>query len=292
MATDQKRIHVVINPAAGQDEPILNTLNDVFSTNGVEWGISVTRAFGDATRFARQAADDGYDVVAGYGGDGTQHEIANGVLGTSAVMGILPGGTGNNFAKELGTPQSLRPATELLCTSDNVRRVDVVQSGDSVFILRLYVGIEPEQQTTREDKDRFGKLAYLVDAFRKARDTTEADFHVTVDGERNDVRAMVLYVVNASTNGAGINIVGEISSIDDGLMDAFILNMRDLDTIAGFSDRVLNLDTENASKYLHQGKEIRIDAEPDQAIWADGELIGRTPISLKVLPQALPVIVP
>jgi YegS/Rv2252/BmrU family lipid kinase len=292
MNGDRKRIHVVINPAAGEDEPILNTLNDVFNAHDIDWGISVTRAFGDATRFARQAAAEGYGIVAGYGGDGTQHEIANGILGTDAVMGVLPGGTGNNFAKELGTPQTLRPAVELLCASDNVRRVDVVQSGDSVFILRLYAGIEPEQQTTREDKDRFGKLAYLVDAFRKAQSTPESDFRLTIDGESKDMRAMILYVVNASTNGAGINIVGEVSSIDDGLMDAFILNMNDLDTIAGFSDRVLNLDTENAKQYLHQGKEMRIDAEPDQAIWADGELIGRTPISLKVLPQALPVIVP
>lgn len=292
MASDPKRIHVVINPAAGQDEPILNTLNDVFRAHAIDWDVSITRAFGDATVYARQAAADGFDIVAGYGGDGTQHEIANGVLGTSAVMGVLPGGTGNNFAKELGTPLELRPAVELLCASDRVRRVDVVQSDDSVFILRLYAGIEPEQQTTREDKDRFGKLAYLIDAFRKARDTTEAEFHLTIDGQSESAPAMVLYVVNASTNGAGINIVGEASSIDDGLMDAFILNMNDLNTIAGFSERVLNLDTENAKGYMLQGREMTIEATPDQAIWADGEYIGRTPISLKVLPKALRVVVP
>jgi diacylglycerol kinase family enzyme len=61
-------------------------------------------------------------------------------------MGILPGGTGNNFAKEIGTPETLGPAAELLCTSQNVRKVDVVQMGDTVFILRLYVGIEPEHK--------------------------------------------------------------------------------------------------------------------------------------------------
>ena len=292
MPEDTKRIHVVVNPAAGQDEPILNTLNDVFRAHGVDWSISVTKAFGDATRFARQAAEEGYDIVAGYGGDGTQHEVANGVLGTDALMGVLPGGTGNNFAKELGTPQTLRPAVELLCTSQVVRDVDVVQVGEECFVLRLYVGIEPEQQTSREDKDRFGKLAYLVDAFRKARDTPEVNFRVDVDGRSKDLSAMIMYVVNASTNGAGINIVGEVSSIDDGLMDAFILNMNDLDTIAGFADRVFNLDSENAKKYLRQGKEMTIEAMPDQPVWADGELVGRTPISLKVLPAALSVIVP
>lgn len=292
MSKQKKRIHVVVNPASGKNEPILNTINDVFHKYGVDWSISVTMKYGDATEFAWQAAADGYDIVAGYGGDGTQHEIANGILGTDAVMGILPGGTGNNFAKEMGTPETLAPAAELLCTSQNVRQVDVVQMGDECFILRLYVGIEPEQQTSREAKEKLGKLAYLVDTFRKAHISKEVDFQITIDGEYIETPAMMLYVVNASKNGAGINVLGDLSTIDDGLMDAFVLNMNDLNTIAGFTDRVLNLDTSNASKYMRQGKEMTIDTVPDQPVWADGEHLGRTPISLKVLPGVLPIVVP
>jgi diacylglycerol kinase family enzyme len=117
---EKKRIHVVVNPAAGKDEPILNTINDVFHEHGIEWGVSVTRKYGDATEFARQAAETGFDIVAGYGGDGTQHEIANGLMGSKAIMGILPGGTGNGYANELGTPKKLRPALELLCGNHKV----------------------------------------------------------------------------------------------------------------------------------------------------------------------------
>ena len=292
MSDDRKRVHVVINPAAGGDEPILNTLNGVFRAHGVDWDVSITKAFGDATRLARQAADEGYGIVACYGGDGTQHEIANGVLGIDAVMGVLPGGTGNNFARELGTPLDLRPATELLATSERVRHVDVIDIGDAVFIRRLLAGVEPEQQATREDKDRWGKLAYVANTVRQAQETPEAEFRVTMDGRTEELRAMVLYVVNAATNDAGVNIVGERSSIDDGLMDAFILNTNELESLAAFSGRVLNLDTEDAGQYFHQGREMRIEATPQQAVWADGELIGRTPISLKVRPRALPVLVP
>ena len=63
MSDVNRRIHVVINPAAGGDEPILNTLNDVFRAHDVDWDVSITRAFGDATRFARKAADGGFDIV-------------------------------------------------------------------------------------------------------------------------------------------------------------------------------------------------------------------------------------
>jgi hypothetical protein len=158
----------------------------------------------------------------------------------------------------MGTPQSLRPAVELLCTSENVRDVDVVQMGDIVFILRLYVGIEPEQQTSREDKDRYGKLAYVVDAYRKARDSKEVNYRITLDGDLFEIPAMVLYVVNAAKNGAGVSVAGDLSKIDDGLMDAFILNMNDLNTISGAVDRMLNLDTSNAQRHMRQGKEMTI----------------------------------
>ena len=124
------RVHVVINPASGKDEPILNVLNDVFGQHGVAWDISVTHKYGDAGAQARAAIADGVDLVAGYGGDGTQHEIANAVVTAAATAdgdadGDPPGGTGNGFAREMGTPTTLRDATELLCTSATTRNIDV-----------------------------------------------------------------------------------------------------------------------------------------------------------------------
>ena len=89
------KVHVVINPSAGQDEPILNVLNHVFHPAGVDWDNSLTHKSGDATRLAAEAAASGVDLVAAYGGDGTQMEVANGLLGTGVPQAILPGGTGN-----------------------------------------------------------------------------------------------------------------------------------------------------------------------------------------------------
>ena len=63
MSDTKKRIHVVINPAAGKDEPILNAINDVFRQHGIEWTVSMTHKYGDATKFARQAAEEGFDIV-------------------------------------------------------------------------------------------------------------------------------------------------------------------------------------------------------------------------------------
>jgi len=289
-----ENIHVVINPASGKDEPILNAINDVFHQYGVDWSISVTKKFGDATEFARQAAQEGADLVAGYGGDGTQHEIANGILGTKAIMGVLPGGTGNGFATELGTPKELRPALELLCTNSKVRKLDVVQIGDNYFIQRLYVGIEPEEQTSRADKDKYGTFAYAVNAYHRSRDKKPKEFqyHIVIDGETYDLPASKLYVVNAAKAGTGISVTGDFSKPDDGLVDVFILDNKNLKSLAAAAERVVHLNTGTAKAYIKQGKEVLIDTDPDQPVWTDGEYTGRTPISLKVVPQALPVVVP
>ena len=95
--------------------------------------MSVTKKYGDATEQAKAVTANGAELVAGYGGDGTQHEIANAVLsaavttGRRVPIGILPGGTGNGFAREMNTPTTLRPAVEVLCTSRNTHNIDVAR---------------------------------------------------------------------------------------------------------------------------------------------------------------------
>ena len=290
-----KNIHIVINPASGKDEPVLNVINDVFHQYpDIHWSISVTKKYGDATEQARTAAEGGADLIAGYGGDGTQHEIANGILGTNAVMGVLPGGTGNGFATELDTPKELRPAVELLCTGGKIRHIDVVKMGDNYFIQRLYVGIEPEEQTSREDKDKYGTFAYAINAYHRARDKKPKEFkyNIVIDGESFDLPASKLYVVNAAKAGTGISVTGKVSKPDDGLLEVFILDNKSIKSLIAAGERVINLNTKTAQSFIHQGKEIHIDTDPDQPVWTDGEYTGRTPIAMKVVPGALQVVVP
>ncbi|MCB8984400.1 MAG: DUF1269 domain-containing protein [Ardenticatenaceae bacterium] len=286
------KIFVVVNPASGKDEPILHVLNHVFRQYDVQWEADVTHKFGDATRLARQAAAAGYDLVAGYGGDGTQHEIANGLLGTTAVMGILPGGTGNGFANEIGIPKTLAEATELLCTSSELRRVDAVQMGDQYFVQRLYVGIEPEEQTSREMKDKYGVLAYGISAYQQTTHHPEYQYRLTVDGEVIEVSGTKCYVINSGRTGTGLSVLGHNFAVDDGLLDVFVLNTHNVETLVAATDRFLNLGTERSKQYFWRGKEVTIETTPDQPVWTDGEYAGRTPVSVKVLPGALRIAAP
>jgi diacylglycerol kinase family enzyme len=108
-----RKIHVVINPASGQPQPILHTLNSVFHPLGIDWEVFITRESGDAERYSRQAAASGVDVVAAYGGDGTVMEAARGLAGSPTPLAILPGGTANLMSVELSVPKDLAQAAAI-----------------------------------------------------------------------------------------------------------------------------------------------------------------------------------
>ncbi len=300
-----RRVHVVINPASGKDEPILNTLNEVFGTHGVAWDVSVTHKYGDATEQAMAAIADGVDLVVGYGGDGTQHEIANAVLraagvsGKQTTMGILPGGTGNGFAREMGVPGKLRPAVEVLCTSTKTRSIDVgrlvsvaqPQAHDRYFIQRMYVGIEPEEQTSRAMKDKYGVFAYAVNRASRAKNGKYFQYRADVDGELLEFGGTKIYVVNSGMMGTGLRIT-HAYAIDDGLLDCFVIDPHHRSTFTAAAERFLNVGGAKAMRYYRQARAVTLAAEPDQPVWTDGEYVGRTPVTVDVVPRALTIVVP
>ena len=291
-AVPYQKIHVIINPVSGKDQPILNVINDIFYQKGIQWDISITKKYGDAAKFARQAAEAGCDLVAGYGGDGTQHEVANGLMGTGVTMGVLPGGTGNGFGTELGIPNELRPAVELLANSYNKRKIDIVKMDDwkeGYFVQRLFTGIEPEEQTSREDKNKYGTLAYLGRDIKRLRDIKDIPYTLKIDGETIEVMGHKCYVVNSAKAGTGLSI-SETFKVDDGYIDVFMLS-RDLQSTNAALNRFFNLENEKAGMNYWRGKKIEIDATPDQPVWTDGEHTGRTPISMEVVPGGLTVAV-
>ena len=199
MSVPYRKIHVVINPAAGKNEAILNTINKVFQKYEIDWQVSITKKFGDATRLAQQAIANGVDLVAGYGGDGTQMEIANAVMGSHTPMAILPGGTGNAKSFELNVPRQLEQAAELICQSSNIRKIDVAKIGDQHFMLRAYSGIEESDKTSRENKDRYGNLAYIVDTLHTIENPPHAQYRLNIDGEQVEEDGLTCLILNAGS---------------------------------------------------------------------------------------------
>ena len=294
MTLPYKKVHVVINPAAGHHEPILNVLNDVFHPAGVDWDISITHKFGDATRLAKEAVASGVDLVAAYGGDGTQMEIANGLLGTGVPQAILPGGTGNAMAHDLGISLTLKDAIELIVNSPKRSAIDLARIGDKIFMLRAYAGLSPQDAASREKKNQLGQLAYVQASLRFLKDATPSYFRATIDGEIVQGEALICFILNAGSIGGvmGLEIppVGDVS-ISDGYLDVYAVT-KGIQPLRAISKHIFHQEGSDAGVYHWRGKEITLEADPIQDVWVDGEVGGKTPFTVTVMPQALEIVVP
>lgn len=295
MSLPYQKIHVVINPASGQNQPILNVLNDVFHKAGVEWDISITHKGGDATRQARDAAQSGADLVAAYGGDGTQMEVANGLLGTGVPQAILPGGTGNAMAHELHVPLDLREAAQLIVSSSKRRAIDLARSADRVYMLRAYTGVPADAGASREEKDKLGQLAYIRASFKIASQMKPIRYHGKVDGQEFETEAVICFILNAGSIGGVLGIslptVGNVD-ISDGYMDLYAISADTHKPFLSLPKQILHAGDSEIKVFHWQGREITLEADPSQDVWIDGEIGGETPFHTSVIPQALEIVVP
>lgn len=304
-----KRVQVIINPAAGQNTPVLSTLNDVFQPLAIDWNVSITKKAGDACEMARAAVQAGVDVVAAYGGDGTIMEVAGALIGSDIPLAILPGGTGNVISVDLGIPADLGAACLLAVgEKSKVITIDCGQVNDQFFLLRLSVGLEAEmvETTTREAKDRYGVFAYLWSAVQNLRQPEVAQFTMTLDGQEVVMEGVTCIVANSGNLGlTGVKLLPTVD-ISDGLLDVIVLQQANLAALFEILGGVLGLreplledaasiainDELRQSLRCWQAKEITVKTTPSRLIQADGEVIGEGDIHCKVLPQALKVLVP
>ena len=294
MARSYKRIHVIINPAAGHDEPILNVLNDVFHPAGVEWEISITHKFGDGTRLAKEAVASGVDLVAAYGGDGTQMEVANGLLGTGVPLAILPGGTRNAMAHEMNVPINLRQAAEIIVSNPKRKAVDLARIGDQVFMLRAYAGLSPENAASREEKDKYGQLAYVQATLKFLSKVPPAYYRAIIDGEVVEGEALIVFILNAGSIGGVLGIdlpkVGDVN-VSDGHLDVYAVT-KGVQPLQAVSHHIFHHGESRAGVYHWRGKEITLEATPHQEVWIDGEIGGQTPFTVTTMPKSLYILVP
>jgi diacylglycerol kinase (ATP) len=292
-----RRVQVIINPTAGQDQPILGVLNRVFHEAGVTWDVSITNKAGDAHRFARAAVEAGVDVVAAYGGDGTVMEVASGLIGSSVPLAIFPGGTANVMSLELGISSDLAEASALVCNEEcAVVPIDMGQLGaDQYFILRVGTGLEADmvEGADRELKNRLGTLAYALAALQAIQNPTMSRYQLTIDGLQIEDEGIACLICNSGNLGRAGIVLSSGVSVRDGLLDVFVLQQANLASLLSLTRDVLT-QTEPTTPALHhwQGREIALVANPNQTVQADGEVLGQTPVTAKVLPGVVRVIVP
>jgi diacylglycerol kinase (ATP) len=286
-----RRVHIIANPAAGQDRPFLGLFNNAFRVADIGWELSITKKAGDAERLTREAVEAGADVVAAYGGDGTVGEVANGLYGTDVPLAIFPAGTANVMSVELGIPGDLAGAVALACGNGLARPVDMGKIGNRMFLLRAAIGYTAEMTkgAEREVKNRLGNLAYILSAIRALPNAQAVPYKLTLDGKVVEIEGAVCIVANSGSLGLPGWSLTRTVDVSDGLLDVIMIQNVDLNALLAVAASAIGV----GEPLDHwQVRNVRIEANPPQTVECDGEIIEPTPFSASVLPHAIRILVP
>ena len=293
------RALLIWNPRARAGEAAATMAVDVLRSGG--WLVDAVRT-GDDDRLrdlAREAVSRSCDVVVAVGGDGTVVEVASGLVGTGVPLGIIPAGTGNLVAGNLGIPTGRRAAEALL--TGRPRPFDLGQidtpRGQRYFAVACGVGFDAlvMDATRSAQKRRWGKLAYFATALGLASGIANVPHVITLDGVRREVSASQVFVANMGRMARGLSPRLPILP-DDGLLDVLILRAHGpaQGLLAGWEAiRHPGLGEHPGGRLLRfRARDVHIEATPDQPIELDGTRAGTTPLTARAVPGAISIVVP
>ena len=289
-----RRLCLIVNPNAGGGRAAkgLPAVERALSRHDLAYRVELTVSIEHAIELAKGAAAAG-EVAVSYGGDGLAGAVAHGLRGTDGVLGVLPGGRGNDFARKLGIPRDATAAVEVLAHADP-RAVDVGEVDGRTFLGIASYGFDSDcQDVANATKLVRGQLVYVYSALRvlaawkPARLSFSAD-----DGERRTISGYAVAACNSGVFGGGMLLAPE-ASLEDGLLDVVLtLDAQKLRYLRGLPKAFKGTHLEDPNVELFRARELRVASERPFRIYADGDPIGHTPATIRAVPGALRVLAP
>jgi YegS/Rv2252/BmrU family lipid kinase len=292
-----KNIHIIINPAAGEEEAILPFINASMKEAGITWEAFITHQAGDGIKFARAAVKKGVDALAVYGGDGTVIEAISGLIGSEIPLIILPGGSANVVATELGIPKDFKEVCTLLSHGSlETKTIDVGQFDTRYFITGISLGFGADlvKGADRETKNKIGILAYFLSAAAALKKTKKAVYHLKIDGQEYELQGLACIITNVGNLGFTKISLDKHIDVSDGFLDVVILRKANLSLLKHIVVTLLKRERpHNLELVQHwQGKDISVTSTPKQTVQCDGEVLEKMPLHIKIIPGAINVLVP
>lgn len=290
------RTFFVVNPAAGRGrgKSVWERIRPQLHTGGA-WEAALTTDPGHATALARRAAENGFDRVAALGGDGTINEVVNGLIGTDAALGLVPGGTGNDYARMMGVPADPLQAAEF-ALSGPTRMVDVgeVETDGGRRHYPNVAGIGFDAAVARNvnayPKYLGGTVPYVLGVVKTLWRYRPQNLRFWLDEEPLERKVLLAAVGISRWYGGGMMITPD-ALLDDGLFDVCIAgNFGRLEALRLLPTTYTGSHVRHPKIEMRRCRELRVTAETQVAVHADGEVLGDLPATFRVRPGALKVI--
>jgi len=282
---------VILNPTAGSPEHVRGWQERIESVAG-GCPIRITSHSGEAEALARRAVEEGFMRIVAAGGDGTVNQVANGVAGGGAALGVLPMGTVNVFAMELGLPLNNLQLCWRIIEDANVRLVDLPSANGKCFVQLAGVGLDAQvvKETSIAFKRSFGPLSYLISAAQIAARQPPKLF---IESENTSVgEGSFVLIGNGRLYGGPFPFFKQ-AVIDDGLLDVVVFKrLGYLEIIKYLQNVVFSSDINVPEIEYFQTRQLRITSEQDVPLELDGELAGNCPVDFQIRGKALRVLTP
>lgn len=294
MSTPHKKALLIINPISGTgkkdglDRRVADRLADAGIAVDTQW----TKAAGDATRLAREAAAAGYDIVISAGGDGTVNETAIALRNTPVTMGIIPCGSGNGLARHLNIPVDISRSLDVIAAG----RAETIDNGivnGRPFFCTFGTGFDAAVSHKFAQSKHRGKLSYIKNTLREYIHYRPERYEIRANGLEITDQAYVVAVCNASQYGNNAYIAPH-ASISDGLLDVTIVHYGNILTTALVGlDLMAGTIEKNMLIHTFRTSDLQISRAAASPVHIDGEpLILEPQLDVECQHQTLTILTP
>ncbi len=295
-----KKPLVIVNPRAGRfgsERGVSKLITTLFAPSGITPEIRFIAGSSDARTWAEHARREGFDLVIVAGGDGTVNEAITGLQqGGMLPVAILPVGTTNLLVQELGIPKALPKAVAMI-EKGVVRPIDVgrITTHGRYMLAAAVIGYGSRifVDARQEFKSFFGYPAYVLAALKNIIRVPTAHFRCTLDGEERIFEAQMVLVAN--TNFATLRPLnlGPTVRIDDGVLDVVVFSHANfLATAELVANVVLQPGKPKPHVLSFTARHVTVETSPTLPVSIDGELVESAPMDIRVVPNAVSIIVP
>jgi YegS/Rv2252/BmrU family lipid kinase len=290
-----KKVTIIINPVSGtiSKQKIPQLVNEVLHSQSFQTEIVYTKHPGHASELTQQALDKDVDYIVAAGGDGTVNEVAKAMVHTSSTLGIIPIGSGNGLARDLGIPMDIRKAIEIIAEGNKLT-IDYGKANNHIFFCTCGVGFDAIVSEKFSEGKKRGSISYAKNAITEYLKFKPDVYEITLEnGTTLKEKAFLITCANASQYGNNAYIA-PLADKRDGLMDIVVLAPINPLDVAPLAIQLFTKQIDHNQRVSHyRSKKALIKRNQAGLMHVDGEPFHTgMEISLEIIPEGLRVITP